>query len=143
MKTGDKIRELREQAGFTLEELGQRVGVGKSTVRKWETGMIENMGRDKIARLAEVFGVSPTYLINEDEQLDRKHIKNPLGYQFFASKEPTVLSTGELDEKVRSLSPEFLSKLVHFVELAEGNPDSAERFLSFAVQELESSKQSE
>ena len=67
MNTGDKIRILREQAGFTLDELGKRVGVGKSTVRKWETGFIANMGRDKIAKLSEVFGVSPTYLISEDD----------------------------------------------------------------------------
>ena len=39
-----KIKMLREQHDLTLEELGKRVGVGKSTVRKWETGQIANMG---------------------------------------------------------------------------------------------------
>lgn len=68
MNTGDKIKLLREQHNYTLEELGKKVGVGKSTVRKWETGMIANMGRDKIAKLAEVFGVSPTYLISDDSK---------------------------------------------------------------------------
>ena len=43
---GRKIRELRQQKGMTLEELGNRVGVGKSTVLKWESGAIENMRRD-------------------------------------------------------------------------------------------------
>ena len=146
MKTGDKIRNLREQAGYTLEELGKRVGVGKSTVRKWETGMIENMGRDKIEKLADVFGVSPNYLIKEDEELSTKQIRNPLGYQFFAApkeKEPTDLSSGELNKRVRKLSPEFLTMLTRFLDLAEDNPESAERFLSFAVQELESLKRSQ
>lgn len=63
MDTGEKIKALRLQHNMTLEELGKKVGVGKSTVRKWETGAIANMGRDKIAKLSEVFGVSPTYLI--------------------------------------------------------------------------------
>lgn len=56
-KIGEKIRELRMAKGMTLEELGNAVGVGKSTVRKWETGMIANMKRDKIQKLADALGV--------------------------------------------------------------------------------------
>ena len=41
MDMGQKIYNLRIQKGLTLEELGNMVGVGKSTVRKWENGMIE------------------------------------------------------------------------------------------------------
>ena len=68
MTTGEKIKLLRERNNYTLEELGKKIGVGKSTVRKWETGMIANMRRDNIAKLAEVFGVSPTYLISDEYQ---------------------------------------------------------------------------
>ena len=56
MDTGERIRQLRLARGMTLEELGRKVGVGKSTVRKWETGAIANMRRDKIAALAEALG---------------------------------------------------------------------------------------
>ena len=65
MDTGDKIKALRLERGMTLEELGTLVGVGKSTVRKWETGAIANMGRDKIEKLCAVFDVSPDYLIKK------------------------------------------------------------------------------
>ena len=37
---------------MTLEEVGNIVGVGKSTVRKWETGDIANMKIDKVTLLA-------------------------------------------------------------------------------------------
>lgn len=63
MDIGDRIRQLREEKGMTLEDLGNKVGVGKSTVRKWETGMIENMRRDKIAKVAAALDVTPDYLI--------------------------------------------------------------------------------
>ena len=56
-KIGEKIRELRMAKGMTLEELGNAVGVGKSTVRKWETGMIANMKRDKIQKLADALDI--------------------------------------------------------------------------------------
>lgn len=38
MKLGEKLYALRKQKGLTLEEVGNFVGVGKSTVRKWENG---------------------------------------------------------------------------------------------------------
>jgi len=49
MDLGKKIKNRRLELGLTLEEIGEMVGVGKSTVMKWETGYIENMKRDKIA----------------------------------------------------------------------------------------------
>ena len=63
-----KIKELRLARGLTLEQVATIVGVGKSTVRKWETGMIANMRRDKIAALAKALGVTPEYLMGWEEQ---------------------------------------------------------------------------
>ena len=37
---GQKIKALREENNLTLEQVGNAVGVGKSTVRKWENGII-------------------------------------------------------------------------------------------------------
>lgn len=65
---GAKIKRLRTDMGMTLEALGEKVGVGKSTVRKWENGMIENMKRDKIAKVANALNVSPAYLMGWDEE---------------------------------------------------------------------------
>ena len=56
---GKKMFERRKELGLTLEEVGKEVGVGKSTVRKWENGMIRNMGRDKIAALSRVLQMNP------------------------------------------------------------------------------------
>ena len=62
-----KIKTLRQEKGLTLEQVADVVGVGKSTVRKWETGMIANMRRDKIADLAKALGTTPAYLMGWDE----------------------------------------------------------------------------
>lgn len=68
MDVGQKIKVLREEKGMTLEELGDKVGVGKSTVRKWEAGIIANMRRDKIAKIADALGTSPAYLMGWEEE---------------------------------------------------------------------------
>lgn len=68
---GKIIYERRKELSLTLEEVGKAVGVGKSTVRKWENGMIKNMGRDKLAALAKVLRLNPVMLVPmPGDQLD-------------------------------------------------------------------------
>ena len=74
MDMKDKISSRRKELGLTLEDVGNAVGVGKSTVRKWETGQIENMRQNKIALLAKVLKVSPAYLMGwQEEKLTTKN----------------------------------------------------------------------
>ena len=65
---GKIIHDRRIELGLTLEELGERVGVGKSTVRKWEQGIIQQAKRDKIAALADALQISPAILVNSQEE---------------------------------------------------------------------------
>lgn len=90
----NKIKSRRQELGLTLEDVAQAVGVGRSTVRKWETGMIKNMGRDKIAALAKVLQISPVELVpaagstrSEDEaRLEALHQNPRLGLLFDRSR---------------------------------------------------------
>ena len=67
------LRSRREELGLTLEQVGDACNVGKSTVRKWETGMIRNMRRDKVAMLAKVLRVNPMDIIasTDDVPMER------------------------------------------------------------------------
>ncbi len=78
---GKRIKALRYEQGMTLEELGNRVGVGRSTVRKWEEGIIQNMRRDKIVLVAKALDTTPEYLLGyNDISLDDSHIEVVLQY---------------------------------------------------------------
>ena len=70
-----RIYNLRKEQNKTLEDIATVVGVGKSTVRKWETGMIANMRRDKIAKLAEALNTTPAYLMGwvDNEETEKKN----------------------------------------------------------------------
>ena len=76
MDIGKLIHIRRTELKLTLEEVGNAVGVGKSTVKKWEDGYISNMKRDKIAALAKVLKISPVSLITGDfEETANKKIE--------------------------------------------------------------------
>jgi repressor LexA len=72
---GNKIMQRRKALGLTLEEVGKIVGVGKSTVRKWESGDIANMGRSKIALLAIALNVSPLYIMGLEDNIENNKTK--------------------------------------------------------------------
>ena len=94
MEMGEKIKTLRAAKNMTLEELGNAVGVGKSTVRKWENGMIANMHRDKIAKIAAALDVSPAYLMGWEEIVP-SHAEG--GFDINALAEPDLT---ELERKL-------------------------------------------
>ena len=95
-------------------EVGEAVGVGKSTVRKWEIGMIANMKRDKIAKLAEVLRVSPAELMGWDvsDQVDYV-IENPNDGE---KNSPVRI---EIEKKLDSYDSRTLSRLLSYLELMD------------------------
>ncbi len=67
MEVGKRIRALRTAKGLTQEELGKLLGVKKAAVQKYENGSVENLKRATVLKLAEIFDVSPSYLMGFDE----------------------------------------------------------------------------
>lgn len=74
MDIGKLINKKRTELHLTLEEVGNAVGVSKSTVKKWEDGFISNMKRDKISELAKVLNLNPVSLITGEETIENDNI---------------------------------------------------------------------
>lgn len=62
MDMADRIKERRIALGLTQEELGNKLGLQKSAIAKYENGRVENMKRSVIAKMAKVLECSPSYL---------------------------------------------------------------------------------
>lgn len=128
MDIGLKIKELRLQKGYTLEELGNMVGVGKSTIRKWETGMIANMKRDKIAALAKALGVTPDYFIDYDKYSESSArlvsvLRNNKGLQALAEESQKISNAlpSETLEKLAKLSDENKKAIATMIDALSRN----------------------
>lgn len=65
MTVGEKIKQQRKALGLTQTELGEKLGVQKNAVSKWETGRVDDIPGSKIRAMAELFGVTPSYLIDD------------------------------------------------------------------------------
>lgn len=99
----DKIRSLRVDMGATLEQIGNEVGVSKATVKRWESGEIANIRRDKIYKLAQALHTTPAYLMGWDEESS-------------SASQPIAISPGEdqLLSLYRNLNAEGQEKLLGY-----------------------------
>ena len=63
MGIGERITAAREAKGMTMEELGKKVGVGRSAISRWEsdkrTPRIEHL-----SRLSVLLDVDVNYLVH-------------------------------------------------------------------------------
>lgn len=65
MGFADNLRRLREDLGFTQEDVADKVGVSRVAVTRWESGS-NQPGGENSARLASLFGVSVAQLFGYD-----------------------------------------------------------------------------
>ena len=100
MNIGQKIKELRKARGWSQTELGQRLGIQKSAVSKYERGAITKFSQEQLKEIADVFGVSPAVLFgySEDE-----------------------IEMNALVKRVRNLSPERVRQVMAFLDALGGD----------------------
>lgn len=63
----ERIKERRIAMGLTQEELGEKLGLQKSAIAKYENGRVKNIKRNTIALMSEILECTPTYLMGLDE----------------------------------------------------------------------------
>jgi transcriptional regulator with XRE-family HTH domain len=115
MTMAETIRMLRLQRGITQEELGKIIGVQKSAIRKYESGMVENIPRSSIKRMADFFEVAPSYLMGWEDE----------------TPAPEELSEGERAwiELYRKLSPDVRETFVTMVKKFDSLPEGERQML--------------
>jgi repressor LexA len=79
---GERMKRIREEKNLTLEEIGQKVGLTKATLSRYESGEIGNIPLGRVQDIANMLNVSPEWLIgwsderyNDEEDMDLRYIK--------------------------------------------------------------------
>lgn len=66
MTLGQRIQELRKNMGFSQEELGERMGVSRQAISKWE-GDQTTPELDKLIALSKLFGLTVGQLLGVEQ----------------------------------------------------------------------------
>lgn len=66
-----KLKDERERAGLSLDELARKIDSVKSYIWELENKDNARPSAEKVFKLAEVFNVSPEYLMDETGRIER------------------------------------------------------------------------
>ena len=111
MTIGEKIKARRKELGMTTEELGQKIGVQRSAINKYEKGLITDLKRSTIAALANALNVSVFYLLDDDPNDEDQQILEAL------HQDPKLRL---LFDRAVNMSAEDRNKMLQISEIIKG-----------------------
>lgn len=111
---GDRIKNLRINNKMTLEEVGEKIGVSKQTLYKYENNIITNIPSDKIEGLARVFNISPAVIMGWDKDDEQYYQdKEAAEYAEILHTRPEMRL---LFSASREISKEEMQEVVNYIE---------------------------
>ncbi|EQC64763.1 Repressor [Veillonella parvula HSIVP1] len=111
---GDRIKNLRINNKMTLEEVGEKIGVSKQTLYKYENNIITNIPSDKIEGLAKIFNISPAVIMGWDKD-DEQYYQDKEAAEY-AEMLRTRPEMRMLFSASRGISKEEMQEAVNYIE---------------------------
>lgn len=78
MDTGERIAAARTAAGLTQDDLARLIGTSRPNLCRYETGVVKEIPREKIAAIAKALRVSSAYLEGYDVTVTDDVIQLPI-----------------------------------------------------------------
>lgn len=95
IEIGKKLRQARKNKKISLERFSEIIGVNKSTLSRYENGMIDRLDIRKLKEIANALDVSPEWIMGWDvESQKHKNIQrfnNEVKNQNFTDDEMTQI----------------------------------------------------
>ena len=114
---GDRLKSLRKENGYTLEQVAEKLNTTKVTLSRYENNLREPK-RETISQFAKLFNVSTDYLhghtndiftLTNDDKIDIKNSLEKIKSEL--STDETILFDGE------PMCPEAIESLLAAMEI--------------------------
>jgi transcriptional regulator with XRE-family HTH domain len=101
---GTKVRQIRELKGFTQDQIAQKLGVSQRAYSKLENNETR-FDWDRIAKVAEIFEVSPTDIVSFDDNLVFNNCNQSGKFEQFINQHPEKLIE-QYESRIKHLEEE-------------------------------------
>ena len=122
---GQRIHDQRREKDLTMEELGKLLGVTKSTISNWEHGNNDGIKRSLIALMAELFKVSPVWLMGLDQASNveieyradgHEPVKAVVDHQPIIGKSAEMAQRADLYKAALAVKPENIAVAIELLK---------------------------
>lgn len=113
---GSRLKSCREENKLTLEEVGKKIGVHKSTISRWEKGEVDKIKLPILQMLADLYGVNVIWLMGHN--VPKKKSENEIYIDYYSNNIDTFkkilsnyIKNNDEKETLELLNIIFSSKL--------------------------------
>ena len=108
LEIGNRIKQVRQEKGLSLRELGEIIGISGATIQRYENGLINRLKLPVIESIANALGVNPSWLI----------FKSKNKYKTLVNDKNTISSENkDLLNKFNKLSPNRQKRINKFIDM--------------------------
>lgn len=71
----ERFIKKRKEAGLTVQDAAESVGISRSTLYRYENGELQNMPSKTLQALARLYQTTPSYLLGWEEKEDFSYVE--------------------------------------------------------------------
>lgn len=75
-KIGLRLENARKNKGMTIQQVADRINLSKSTISRYENGLVENMSNPTIQTLADIYNVNVMWLLGKSNDKEVRATKS-------------------------------------------------------------------
>lgn len=106
---GAFIKKKRKEKGYTLEQVGNYVGVSKATVSRWESNEIGNMRTDRVKSLCEILEIPTKDFLERSTTAENSNFEKITPKTFQQEVSSLLNKTTNLNEQEKTLLMQTLN----------------------------------
>ncbi|MFQ4202289.1 hypothetical protein C3B57_14980 [Clostridioides difficile] len=130
---GKKLFKVRKDLKLTRAELGKKINLHETTIKRYEDGDIKKLDIDKLKEFAKALDVSPSYLMGWDEKLDTFKIsKEVLFYDYLKKIGVEIICVSEGYVILKTKNAEYELEVNDLEDLQ----NTTDFFIKFKISEL-------
>lgn len=114
MTVGERIRQAREAAGMTLDELAAKSGTIRQTIYKYEHGVVTNIPLSRVQKIADALGCDPVELLGWEEEKTAETDEAVALLQQLRDEDRALLAVA------RNMTPEEVTVMTEFAKKMKG-----------------------
>ncbi|MFU2417241.1 helix-turn-helix domain-containing protein [Peptacetobacter sp. AB800] len=100
----NRIKRRREELGLSYSYIAEKTGLSRSTLLRYENGMIKNIPADKIETLAKVLKINPVQMMGWDMNLETNELNENEKILISMFRELNIKGKNKVKEYVKDMT---------------------------------------
>lgn len=130
VEIGKRIKQAREAKCMSQEDLGNQLGLNKSTIQRYESGQVQRIKLPILENMAKILGVNPSWLVLKSDNSEPFNEPSNLSYTIDRDK---IYNVPVFESVSAGFGAYAADEIVDYIPVVIKNPYDAEDTIAIKV----------